>query len=71
MRIPSLGLVFHLGLALGVLLFISEHRLYFSPTIKTSRQFLGLLVFQFRFLALYRPGLQGWGTLNGTQIGIF
>ena len=24
----------------------------------------------FKFLALYRPGLRNWGTVNGTQTGI-
>ena len=70
MKFPSLGLVFHRGLALGALLFISEHRLHFSPPIKTSRQFFALSFIQFRFFAFYRPSLWDWGTVNGTQTGI-
>ena len=70
MRFLCLGLVFHRGLALGALLFISEHRLHFSPPIKTSRQFFALSFIQFRFLAFYRASLRNWGTVNGTQTGI-
>ena len=32
--------------------------------------FLALSFIQLRFLALYRPGLQEFGTVNGTQTGI-
>ena len=67
MRILSLGLVFSIMVALGALIFQSEHSLHFSPTIQTSRQFLALSVFHLGFLAFYRPGLRDWGTVNGTQ----
>ena len=61
---------FPLWLSPRALLFISEHRLHFSPLINTSRQFFALSFIQFRFLAFYRPSLWDWGTVNGTQTGI-
>ena len=39
--------------------------------LQTSRQVLDLSLIQVRFLALYSPGLRDWGTVNGTQTGIF
>ena len=70
MRIPSLGLVFYRGLALRALLFVREHGCTSLLQSKYQDSFLALSLIQFRFLALYRPGLQDWGTINGTQTGI-
>ena len=70
MRIPSLGLVFHRGLALRALLFVSEYGCTSLLQSKHLESFLALSLIQFRFLALYRPGLRDWGTVNGTQTGI-
>ena len=61
MRIPSLGLFLPRGLALGTSLCISEHGLHFSPSIKTSRQFLALSFIQFRFLAFLQVQCLGLG----------
>ena len=71
MRILSLGLVFYRGLALRALLFVSEHGCTSLLQSKHLDSFFALLLIQFRFLALYRPGLWDWGTLNGTRTGIF
>ena len=38
--------------------------------LRTLRPYLTLSPILFRFLALYRPGLRDWGTVNGTQTGI-
>ena len=70
MKIPSLGLVFYRGLALRALLFISQHGCTSLLQSKHPDSFLALSLIQFRFLALYRPSLQDWGTVNGTQTGI-
>ena len=56
MRFPSLGLVFHRGLALGALLFISEHGLHFSPSIEHPDSHLFNSI-QFAFLQARSSGL--------------
>ena len=56
---------FHHGLALWALLYVTEHRLHFSPPVKASRQFLGLSFIQFRFLALYRSGYWDLASVKG------
>ena len=71
MRILSLGLFFYRGLALRALLFISEHGCTSLPQSKHPDSFLALSLIQFRFWALYRPGLRDWDTINRTQTGIF
>ena len=70
MRIPTIGLVFHSWMghkgpytskvSKAALLSYNEHIL----TV------LALSFILFRFLALYRPSLRDWGTVNGTQTGI-
>ena len=70
MRIPSLGLVFYRGFALRALLFVSEHGCTSLLQSKHLDSFLALSLIQFRFLALYSPGLRDWATVNVTQTGI-
>ena len=58
MRIPSLGPFFSIVDWAALLSYNQNIETVFSTVI------------QFRFLALYRPGLRDWGTVNGTQTGI-
>ena len=58
------------GWALRALLFVSEHGCTSLLQSKHPDNFLALSLIQFRFLALYRPGLWDWGTVNGTETGI-
>ena len=70
MRIPTIGLVFHSWMGPGgpCTSKVSTAALpSYSQNILTV---LALSFILFRSLALYRPGLQDWGTVNGTQTGI-
>ena len=70
MRIPTIGLVFHswMGPKGPYTSKVSTAALLsYNENILTV---LALSSILFRFLALYRPGLRDWGTVNGTQTGI-
>ena len=70
MRIPTIGLVFYswMGPKGPYTSKVSTAALLsYNQNISTV---LALSFILFRFLALYRPGLQDWGTVNGTQTGI-
>ena len=70
MRIPTSGLVFHSWM-------VPQDP--YTPSVSMSALLsynqniltvLALSSILFRFLALYRPGLRDWGSVNGTQTGI-
>ena len=71
MRIPTIGLVFHswMGPKGPYTSKVSTAALLsYNQNILTV---LALSFILFRFLALYRPCLRDWGTVYGTQTGIF
>ena len=70
MRIPTIGLVFHswMGPKSPYTSKVSTAALLsYNQNILTV---LALSSNLFRFLALYRPGLRDWGTVNRTRTGI-
>ena len=71
MRIPTIGLVFHSWMVPKGPYTTQVSTAALLSNNQNILTVLALSSILFRLLALYRPGLQGWGTVNGTQTGTF